>query len=51
MGIGSKRQANFELLRVVAMFMIISLHYLVRAGQPCRFPLPQEKTPSASWHG
>lgn len=25
-----KRQANFELLRIVAMFMIISLHYLVK---------------------
>ena len=25
-----KRQANFELLRIVAMFMIIALHYLVK---------------------
>ena len=24
-----RRQANFELLRIVAMFMIIALHYLV----------------------
>ncbi len=27
-----KRQANFELLRIVAMFMIIALHYLVKGG-------------------
>lgn len=27
---GNKRQANFELLRIVAMLMIISLHYLVK---------------------
>ena len=26
----SKRQANFELLRIVAMFMIITLHYIVK---------------------
>lgn len=29
----SKRQANFELLRIVAMIMIIALHYLVK-GDP-----------------
>lgn len=28
MGVGNKRQANFELLRIVAMLMIITLHYL-----------------------
>lgn len=28
----AKRQANFELLRIVAMLMIISLHYLVKGG-------------------
>lgn len=27
-----KRQANFELLRIVAMMMIIALHYLVKGG-------------------
>lgn len=27
-----ERLANFELLRIVAMFMIISLHYLVKGG-------------------
>ncbi|MBO5472237.1 MAG: acyltransferase [Lachnospiraceae bacterium] len=27
-----KRQANFELLRIVAMVMIITLHYLVKGG-------------------
>lgn len=27
-----KRQANFELLRIVAMLMIIALHYLVKGG-------------------
>lgn len=27
-----KRQVNFELLRIVAMFMIIALHYLVKGG-------------------
>lgn len=28
----SKRQANFELLRITAMFMIITLHYLVKGN-------------------
>ncbi len=28
----SKRQANFELLRVVAMLMIVTLHYLVKGA-------------------
>lgn len=32
MGVGNKRQANFELLRIVAMLMIITLHYLVKGG-------------------
>lgn len=33
----SKRQANFELLRIVAMLMIITLHYLVKGNidMPC----------------
>lgn len=34
----SKRQANFELLRIVAMFMIITLHYLVK-GDPALYEL------------
>ena len=28
----SKRQSNFELLRIVAMFMVKVLHFLVRTG-------------------
>ena len=28
----AKRQSNFELLRIVAMFMIIALHYLVKGN-------------------
>lgn len=28
----AKRQANFELLRIVAMLMIIALHYIVKGG-------------------
>ncbi len=28
----AKRQANFELLRIVAMLMIIVLHYLNKGG-------------------
>lgn len=45
MGIGSKRQANFELLRVVAMFMIISLHYLVKGGAAVPFPFAAGENP------
>lgn len=29
---GNRRQANFELLRILAMLMIVCLHYLSRAG-------------------
>ena len=29
---GAKRQANFELLRIIAMIMIITLHYLSKGG-------------------
>ena len=29
---GAKRQANFELLRIIAMVMIITLHYLGKGG-------------------
>lgn len=28
----AKRQANFELLRILAMFMVVCLHYLSKAG-------------------
>ena len=42
---GSKRQANFELLRVVAMFMIISLHYLVKGGAAVPFPFAAGENP------
>lgn len=38
MGVGNKRQANFELLRIVAMLMIISLHYLVKGWVATPFP-------------
>ena len=43
---GSKRQANFELLRIVAMFMIISLHYLVKGGIATPFPFPAKENPA-----
>ena len=29
---GKERQANFELLRIVAMYMVVVLHYLVKGG-------------------
>ena len=29
---GKGRQANFELLRIVAMYMVVVLHYLVKGG-------------------
>lgn len=40
-----KRQANFELLRMVAMFMIISLHYLVKGGAATPFPFAVKENP------
>lgn len=42
---GSKRQANFELLRIVAMLMIISLHYLVKGGAAVPFPFAAKEHP------
>ena len=42
---GSKRQANFELLRIVAMLMIISLHYLVKGGAATSFPFVAKEDP------
>lgn len=41
----AKRQANFELLRIVAMFMIISLHYLVKGGAAMPFPFAAKEHP------
>ncbi len=43
---GSKRQANFELLRIVAMFMIISLHYLVKGWVATPFPFAAKENPA-----
>lgn len=40
-----KRQANFELLRMVAMFMIISLHYLVKGWVATPFPFAVKENP------
>ena len=45
MGAGSKRQANFELLRIVAMFMIITLHYLVKGWVATPFPFAAKENP------
>lgn len=42
---GNKRQANFELLRIVAMLMIISLHYLVKGGAATPFPFVAKDDP------
>lgn len=43
---GRKRQANFELLRIVAMLMIISLHYLVKGGAATPFPFAVKEHPA-----
>lgn len=42
---GNKRQANFELLRIVAMLMIISLHYLVKGGVVLTVPFVAKENP------
>ena len=42
---GRKRQANFELLRIVAMLMIISLHYLVKGWVATPFPFVVKDDP------
>lgn len=42
---GNKRQANFELLRIVAMLMIISLHYLVKGGVVLSAPFAAKENP------
>ncbi len=46
MATGNKRQANFELLRIVAMLMIISLHYLVKGGAAVPFPFAAKESPA-----
>ncbi len=43
---GSKRQANFELLRIAAMLMIISLHYLVKGWAATPFPFAVKDHPT-----
>lgn len=42
----NKRQVNFELLRIVAMFMIISLHYLVKGWVATTFPFAAQEHPA-----
>lgn len=44
-----KRQANFELLRIVAMFMIIALHYLVKGGIAVPFAESDSSVNYAAW--
>lgn len=41
----TKRQVNFELLRIVAMLMIISLHYLVKGWAATPFPFTAKEHP------
>lgn len=45
MGTGGKRQANIELLRIVAMLMIIVLHYLVKGGIAVPMPFDAGENP------
>lgn len=42
---GNKRQANFELLRIAAMLMIITLHYLVKGWVATPFPFVAKDDP------
>lgn len=44
-----RRQANFELLRIVAMFMIIALHYLVKGGAAVPFAENDSSVNIAAW--
>lgn len=46
MGKGRQRQANFELLRIAAMLMIISLHYLVKGGLVLPAPFGASSNPA-----
>lgn len=41
----NKRQVNFELLRIVAMLMIISLHYMVKGWAATPFPFTAKEHP------
>ncbi|MCM1088653.1 MAG: acyltransferase [Muribaculaceae bacterium] len=45
----SKRQANFELLRIVAMLMIITLHYLVKGNIAAPYEQSQTAVNYAAW--
>ena len=45
----SKRQANFELLRIVAMLMIIALHYLVKGNIAMPYTESREVVNYAAW--
>lgn len=45
----AKRQANFELLRIVAMLMIIALHYLVKGGVAVPYSESREAVNYAAW--
>lgn len=48
MATGNKRQANFELLRIVAMFMFIILHYLGKGGVLVPFPFVAKENPASA---
>lgn len=45
----SKRQPNFELLRIVAMFMIIALHYLVKGNVAVPYSESRSMVNYAAW--
>lgn len=45
----SKRQANFELLRIVAMFMIVALHYLVKGNVAVPYAENQSAVNLVAW--
>ncbi len=51
MGTGGKRQANFELLRIAAMLMIIALHYMVKGGiaVPVPFIIRENPVGALAW--
>ncbi|MDD6811874.1 MAG: acyltransferase [Lachnospiraceae bacterium] len=45
----SKRQANFELLRIVAMLMIVTLHYLVKGNVAVPYEESQSMVNLTAW--
>ncbi|MCM1038418.1 MAG: acyltransferase [Ruminococcus sp.] len=45
----SKRQANFELLRILAMLMIITLHYLVKGNVAVPYTESQSVVNCTAW--